>query len=331
MKKKGVKILIIVIAVIIAIKMVAVIFDACGFGGNENEINFLVEQGETFKSIENKLELAGVISDKLAFKIYYKLCGSPIYKMGNHTFNTSMSYGEVIESLKNEGNATTITIPEGYDIVQIAETLEKEGLVDKNKFMQEIQNGSFDYDFIPKDSGRRNRLEGYLFPDTYSFSNNNGEHIIIDAMLKNFKEKVVTLYNEANSDKSLDEIITLASIIEKESLNDSERAKVASVFVNRLNIGMQLQSDVTVQYALNDKKVDLSIADTKVDSPYNTYMVKGLPIGPIASPGLESIKAALYPESTNYLYFISSNDGKDMYFFETFEQHLAKQRELQNK
>ena len=141
-------------------------------------------------------------------------------------------------------------------------------------------------------------------------------------MLENFNNKALSVINEANSGKSVDEIIILSSIIEREAASDDDRGKIASVFVNRLNIGMKLESCATVQYILKERKSVLSNEDTQIDSPYNTYKNSGLPIGPIASPGIKSIQAALYPEQTNYLYFMAARDGKSSVFAETYEQHL---------
>lgn len=128
---------------------------------------------------------------------------------------------------------------------------------------------------------------------------------------------------------SLDDIIVLASVIEREAAGDEDRGKVASVFVNRINSGMNLESCATVQYILKERKNVLSVEDTKIDSPYNTYMYSGLPIGPIASPGTKAIEAALYPEQTNYMYFLAVADGSGTLFSETFEEHLENQRKIQ--
>ena len=195
--------------------------------------------------------------------------------------------------------------------------------------MREVETGNFDYDFVKNIPARENRLEGYLYPDTYSFTGNESEHEIITVMLDNFNKKVIPVYEQSGVAQSLDEIIKLASVIEREAAGEDDRAKVASVFVNRINKGMKLESCATVQYILKERKSVLSNEDTLIDSTYNTYMYAGLPIGPIASPGIKSIEAAISPAQTNYMYFLANADGSGSVFSETYEEHLQKQREIE--
>ena len=215
-----------------------------------------------------------------------------------------------------------IDIPEGYEIYKVADLLESKGLIDKDKFYYLIDNGNFDYDFIAEIPEREMRLEGYLFPDTYEFVPND-EFGIINEMLGRFEEFYLK-YKESidNSYLSLDEVITLASIIEREA-GSADKLLVSSVFHNRINSTdyPYLQSCATVQYVLKERKPVLSVEDTKIDSPYNTYINKGLPIGPIASPGEESIAAALNPAQTNYYFFVLGSDGKH-HFTTTYQEHL---------
>lgn len=235
-----------------------------------------------------------------------------------------MSYDEITEVLIQppQKDNYTVTIPEGYEFRQIVNLLEENGIINREVFLREAESGEFDFDFVKQIPQRENRLEGYLFPDTYTFRPEDSEHDVILRMLENFNNKAMSVINEANSGKSVDEIIILSSIIEREAASDDDRGKIASVFVNRLNIGMKLESCATVQYILKERKSVLSNEDTQIDSPYNTYKNSGLPIGPIASPGIKSIQAALYPEQTNYLYFMAARDGKSSVFAETYEQHL---------
>lgn len=150
-------------------------------------------------------------------------------------------------------------------------------------------------------------------------------------MLKKFNDTVVPLYKQSGSTYSLDEIVTMASLVEREAANDSERGKVASVFYNRLEKGMTLSSCATVQYILKERKTILSTSDTKIKSDYNTYINKGLPVGPIASPGEKSVRAALYPEKTDYLYFAAKADGSANVFSKTGEEHMETVKRLQGK
>ncbi len=318
--------------VVLAIFFVSIIFDAAGIGGGKHPIDFKIAEGYGTNAIADGLKNAGIIANKTAFKIYARITGEHIYQKGTHTLNASMSFGKIIDTLETipEGRAHTVLIPEGYELRQIADTLETEGLINREVFMREVEVGNFDYGFLEGIESRQNRLEGYLYPDTYIFNENMSEYEIIDTMLANFERIVLPVYEQSGIDKSLDEIIKLASVVEREAANDEERPLVASVFVNRLNTGMRLESCATVQYLLKERKSILSNEDTQIDSPYNTYKNSGLPIGPIASPGLKSIEAALYPEPTNYLYFMASGDGSHSLFAETFEEHCDNQRRIQN-
>ncbi len=320
-------------AVIIAMLLSGgiLIGDICGVGGGDRRVDLKITEGESTSAIINELKESGMISSKLAFKLYAKKTGNHIYKTGIHSLNSSMSYSEILKALEQvpKQDSDAVTIPEGYELRQIADLLEKEGLINRDVFMRETESGSFNYDFIEKIPKRDNWLEGYLFPDTYSFTAGMTEHDIIDKMLENFNKQIVSVYEKAQSNLSLDEIVTLASMIEREAAGNEDRGKVASVFVNRLNRGMKLESCATVQYVLKERKSVLSNGDTQIDSPYNTYKNSGLPIGPIASPGLKSVEAALYPEQTNYLYFMASADGKSTVFSETFDGQLEHQKEIQ--
>ncbi len=309
------------------------IFDFSGIGGGNTPISISVNEGAGLSAITDALKTSGVITSKTAFKLYARLSGSHIYQMGEHTFTPSMSYSKIMTELERmpETESIKVTIPEGYEIYKIADTLESAGLINRDVFMREVNVGNFDYAFLNEIPDRPNRLEGYLFPDTYIFSKTISEYEIIDTMLSNFEKLVIPLYEESGTDKSLDDIIKLASVIEREAANNDERALVASVFVNRLNKNMRLESCATVQYFLKERKAVLSNEDTKIDSPYNTYMYSGLPVGPIAAPGIESIKAALNPAQTNYLYFLATADGSKSIFSETFEQHLENQRQTQGE
>lgn len=319
------------VAIVIAVVFVIVIgADMFGAGG-EQRVDFRLSEGDGTAAVAKKLKLAGVISNELAFKVYAKLTGRHIYQLGIHELNSSMSYSEIIDELVTmpESDEVTVLIPEGYELRQIADVLEESGLINRDVFMREAQVGSFDYPFIDKIPDRENRLEGYLFPDTYMFSGTESEHEIINTMLANFNRIVVPLYEQAETEYTLDEIVTLASIIEREAAGDEDRGKVASVFVNRIGKNMRLESCATVQYLLKERKSILSNDDIKIESPYNTYINFGLPPGPIAAPGKKSVEAALYPEQTSYLYFLATADGSASLFSETFEEHLANQRATQ--
>lgn len=329
MKRAGKVIFMLLLASVLITAAVCAV-DWFGIGGGNN-IDVMIKKGSGSAAVADTLKKSGVIRFETAFRIYSKLTGERVYQAGLHKLNSGMGYGEISDILEErpENDDYTVTIPEGYEFRQIVDLLEENGLINREVFLREAESGSFDFDFINRIPNRKNRLEGYIFPDTYTFQTDEGEHDIISRMLKNFNDKAMPVINEANSGKSVDEIVILASIIEREAASDVDRGKIASVFTNRLNIGMRLESCATVQYILKERKTVLSNEDTQIDSPYNTYKNSGLPIGPIASPGVKSIQAALYPEQTNYLYFMAAKDGQSSVFAETYEQHLENMKNNQ--
>ncbi len=306
---------------------VLVVSDMAG-GGNDEGFVVEIPEGAGSQSIAELLEKYTIIRYPMAFRMYVRTQGTPVWQKGKHTLNTAMSYGAIVKKLQSppdvQPDIRKVVIPEGYELRQMIDLLVENGLGERTNFMTEVETGIFDYAFINQIPDRENRLEGYLYPDTYLFSVEETEHQILDKMLAAFEQKVMPVYEGANTEIGLDEILTLASVVEREAANDEERPKVASVFYNRLKIGMKLESCATVQYLLKERKDVLSLTDIAVDSPYNTYKYAGLPIGPIASPGIASIKAALYPADTNYLYFVATADGEENLFSETFQEHNQK-------
>ena len=288
-----------------------------------------VPLGASTKDVAEILKEKGLIKSTMVFRILSKINENDgKYKQGKHVFNSSMDYDEIMEELKkNVTRQTTITftIPEGFEIQQIAARLADIGLVDEKKFIELAQTGNFNYPFLKAIPNRKYKLEGYLFPDTYEVYGNATEEEIIEKMLDRF-EQIFTkdYYKRAESlGMTVDEVVTLASIIEREAKLDKERPIVSAVFHNRLKSKEYplLQSCATVQYILGERKPILSVEDTKIDSPYNTYVYPGLPIGPIASPGKASIDAALYPENVDYMFFVANSDGSHI-FSKTYQGHL---------
>ncbi len=299
-----------------------------------SEIIVSIPEGAVSSAICEILENDSVIEYPFAFKLVLS-AKNVVIQQGRHRLDRSMSYFQIADKLSQipdagYDNIFKILIPEGYELKEIADVLEKNGLIDREIFMREAEEGEFDYDFIDDIKRDKNRLEGYLFPATYEIQKGESEHKIIDKMLDAFSREIVPLYESADSEYSLDEIVTLASIIEREAANNSERPIVSSVFYNRIKKDMTLSSCATVQYILKERKKVLSISDTKIKSPYNTYREKGLPPGPIASPGAESIKAALNPADTDYLYFAARSDGSGNVFSKTDKEHLETVKKLQN-
>ncbi len=303
--------------------------------GKGTEVMVKIPEGSTIRDISRILKDEAVIDHPFVFRMYEKLGRDNVFQQGGHLLGKGQSYGGIIKKLTSTPDVgvyetVNVLIPEGYEARMIAEKLADMGLVDKERFMDELENGDFDFDFIDKIDRTENRLEGYLFPATYELLVGESEHDIINRMLKAFEQRIVPLYTASGTSYTLDEIVTMASIVEREAANDSERGKVASVFYNRLKKDMAFGSCATVQYIIKERKDVLSNSDTKIKSPYNTYINKGLPIGPIASPGESSVKAALYPEETDYLYFAARADGSENVFTRTGEEHLETVRQLQN-
>lgn len=269
------------------------------------------------------LERAELINSPLLFVLYVKLGGaSRSLKAGNYQLDSQMSLAEIVKRLRLGAEATgaMLTIPEGYNLYQIANALQSRAFINAADFLTATKSA----EYLTRYNISRDNLEGYLFPDTYRFYPNIPARKAVDLMLNEFDKRVLPLYEDSkrHTKYSLDQIITLASLIEKEAGVESEKKLIAAVFHNRLNRGMPLQCDPTIRYIVNKLSEPLTKEDMQIKSPYNTYLSLGLPLGPICSPGLASIEAALHPEPSKYLYFVSRNDGTHEFSF-TLEQHNA--------
>ncbi len=332
------KVVLIVILVIILVitTRVFLLFRAMQQPADRNDkstVSVKIEKGSTTTGIAELLDKKGLISSLPAFQLKSRLDHAE-YKAGTYDLSPSMTMDEIekilVEGRSNE-NTVEVTIPEGYNLKQIAERLEDKGLCDAEDFLEETENGKFDYGFMDDMLTDEHRLEGFLYPDSYQFFENVEVHQIIDKMLARFDEVYKKAKKGANedivSDYSQMEIVTVASLIEREARLDSERADVASVIYNRLDKNMKLQIDATVQYALGNVKERLYNSDLKVQSPYNTYLNEGLPPGPIASPGKASIKAALQPNETDYLFYVVSAKGDGSHNFAVTDSEFAKYKQ----
>lgn len=324
-KRKKAKKVCLVLLVVVIVMVGGALYTEYAPNNQTGEVIVTVPQSASTAQIAKELKKDGLIESEMFFRVMSKLRGiDGKYNYGKFKLDKSASYEEIFKTLtqvSQSEEAVKVVIPEGYEIYKIADLLEEKGLIDKKKFYDLINYGEFDYDFVKDVPQRDNRLEGYLFPNTYMFMPND-EYGIIDEMLSQFDE-VYGKYSARAEElgMTMDEVITLASIIEREALGDEDRKLVSSVFHNRINSDEYpyLQSCATVQYVLKERKANLSIADTKIDSPYNTYINPGLPIGPIASPGEKAIEAALYPEESDYFFFVYRN-GKH-YFAKTNREH----------
>ncbi len=290
---------------------------------NVLERTITVEKGMHFDDIKSLLVSEKIISSAAIMDIFTRLMGSSReLKAGNYTFTGRESYREILHILeKGQARVVPVTIPEGFSLLQISSLLEDSGIADKNRLLESFTDVSMIKDL---DSNAQN-LEGYLFPDTYFFSENSSANTARDIMLHRFLEIFKPEWKDRAKELGLTvkDVVTLASLIEKETACSEERELISSVFHNRLKRGMLLQCDPTVIYALMlEGRYDGNIRkdDLKFDSPYNTYVYAGLPPGPIANPGEASMKAALYPARTTYLYFVSKNDGTH-HFSSSLREH----------
>mgnify|MGYP001404309346 CR=1 FL=1 len=292
--------------------------------------NVEIVEGEGVKEIGQKLEDAQFVKSKYYFDYYIWKTGSRgKIKAGKYELKGTMTIPEIVQVLsvgEIVSNEVKITFPEGISAKDMAEILRKKGF-DGDAFLANIKSGSgisADYDFL-KSKPQDAKLEGFLFPDTYIFFKTAKPEEIASRMLLNFDEKITSKMREdiQNQGKNIFDIITMASILEKE-VRTAEDMKIASgIFWDRIGVGMPLQSCATIAFVLGTEKKQYSIEDTRTPSPYNTYINKGLPPGPIDNPGMNSIFAAIYPTKTEYNYFLTDPATGKTIFSKTLEEHSA--------
>ncbi|NOX35518.1 MAG: endolytic transglycosylase MltG [Deltaproteobacteria bacterium] len=293
---------------------------------------FIIKPGQSLGLIAKNLEKESIISNKTYFKLFAKIkkAGKKL-QAGEYILSASKSPEQILEILlKGKVKLYKMTIPEGLNIKEIATLTEKAGFCSKTTFMSLCHDRAFIISLSIKSA----TLEGYLFPDTYFFPKHASCEHIIATMVDHFK-KVFTDVWKARAKTlnfSIHDIVTLASIIEKETGNATERPLISSVFHNRLKKNMRLQSDPTVIYGIKNFDGNIKRKHLKTITPYNTYQIKGLPIGPIANPGALSLKAALYPAQTDYLFFVSKKDSTHK-FSRTVQEHnrAVKKYQLRKK
>ncbi|MCC6442304.1 MAG: endolytic transglycosylase MltG [Armatimonadetes bacterium] len=296
--------------------------------GGSGRAHVMIPPKATTWEIGRRLKAAGVIRSATGFVLVARVLGeSGKLQAGEYAVERKMGLMEIIDKLfRGDTLSLRVTVPEGYTIERIAALLKEKKLADERKFVQSARFNSARFqDMLDVPTAS---LEGYLFPDTYLIPKVTNEEAIVRMMLDAFKKKVLGPMDEAiqASGKNLHKIVTMASLVEREARQPKERPMVAAVLWNRLKIGMRLQCDATVQYALGKHKSRLLYDDLKVESPYNTYLNAGLPPGPIASPGLASIEAALKPAQEDALYYVARADGSHI-FTRTLDEHRKAIRE----
>lgn len=298
---------------------------------SQETVSVDIPSGSGTEAIGMTLEENGVIKSAFQFKLKSRIDGNDgKYKTGVYELSPSMSMDDIMQILMDGSqNTLRFTVPEGYTLAQIAETFENTGNGTAEEFLAETENGEFDFEYNDQMAEGSSRYEGFLYPDTYEIYKNESAHSIIQRMLSRFEEiyDAEAADSEMTSQYSVFELVTAASLVEREVKLDDERPLVASVIYNRLDKGMKLQMCSTVQYALGTPKARLMNSDLEVDSPYNTYKVEGLPKGPIASPGQASIAAALHPASTDYLYFVLTEAGSGQHNFASTGDDFSSYRE----
>lgn len=292
---------------------------------SEENVYVTVREGMDAGSVLEELKARGIVESSLPFWWEVKLGGlEDKFKTGTYLFHPGMDTSEVVAMLVNgETTAITFTIPEGFGVKEIAERLEGEGLVEKGE-IAEAAKDFYPYSYVEHRADTRYAAEGFLFPDTYTIDADMSAKEILAMMARDFDERLTPAMREKAQAMNLSiyDLVTLASLVEKEARYAEDRPMIAQVFLKRLELGMPLQSDTTLQYLLDAPKEDVSLEDTEIDSPYNTYQHMGLPPGPIASPGLASIEAVLNPSPTDYVYFVADRSGHNHYSH-TYEEHLA--------
>ena len=288
------------------------------------KVKFKITEGMDAAEISRRLEKSGVIDSGLKFRLLAKLKGyENQLKIGSYTFTTGMSYDEVFSKLlAGAPEVVTLTIPEGFTVKDIANRLHNMGIVNYYTFTDKAKDFA-PYDYIERRSNTFYDCEGFLFPDTYEVTTDMTAEDILYMMADNFNYRLTSEMKARAYEEGLSvyDLIILASIVEKEARYPEDRPIIAQVFFKRLDLGMPLQTDASLQYLMNAPKEDVSIADTQIDSPYNTYQHMGLPPGPIANPGVASIEAVLYPANTDYLYFVADRSGHSHYAY-TYDEHL---------
>jgi len=301
--------------------------DILGFGSDDELVNVQVPPGFTLEGITDMLYEAGLIRNKSLFMLYADYSNA-IEKIteGSFVLNKNYDYRALVQGMTARAGVrveVTITIPEGYTLAQIFSLLESEGVTPASELWEAATNHDFNWHFLDKDTlGDRLRLEGFLFPETYNFFMDSSPVTTINRMLREFNRRFTEEYVEraAEMGYSIHEIMIIASLIEREAGNDEERPRIAAVIFNRLNSPNfpMLQIDATIDYARVGTGVPFS---TQFDSPFNTYLHPGLPPGPIANPGMPSIRAALFPETTNEFFYALNKQGSHN-FFTNFNDHV---------
>lgn len=312
------------VALILCIAMITMYLKPNSVAGTPQDVVFTVDKDQTGAEIGDMLYEKGIISSPTTFRLALRLTGSmDKLQQGYYQIPQNASLRQVIALLqKGKLQEIKVIIPEGYTIQQIADELEKDGLGPKEAFLEKAKT-YVPYQYMYGPAKVDYRVEGFLFPSTYEIPVGSTPEEILKRMAGEMNKQLTPEIRAQIEAKHMTifEFITLASLVEKEALFDEDRPIIAAVFLKRLQIGMPLQSCASIQYILGYPKPHISIEDTKLPSPYNTYMHVGLPPGPIANPGMKSMEAVLNAPSTDYLFFVADKEGHH-HFTKTYEEHM---------
>ena len=326
--------LVISVAIVSAAAVITVSTEILGLSRTNEHIDIDIPENSGTESIAELLADEGIIEKPLIFRIYSRVKGADgTYMAGLHEVNPNMTYNDIIESLQkepvNNREFVTITFPEGIRLIDAAKKLEDEGVCDANEFIRAFNSTKIGFDFeeqVHSDPLKFYKMEGYFFPDTYEFFLDEEPKTVVKKVFKNFDYRVTPDYygRMKDMDMSLEEVITLASIVQCEASDPYDMKYVASVFLNRLHdpeTFPKLQSDPTSNYVDDVIRPNLEIYSGSICDAYDTYKGNGLPPGPICNPGIDAIEAVLYPRDTDYYYFCSNLDTDEFYYAETLEEH----------
>ena len=323
-KKKSILplLIIVLIATVLTFAAFKMMSTDIGKGISGESIIVDIPEGSNVDDIANLLAENNVIDSAAHFKLLCKINNEGSgFKFGTYTFEGGSDFYAIVEKLNRgdaEDKSVHITVKEGMWLSEIAQAVAEGGLCDVDQFMEAADSRDYDYDFVKDIPDRENLLEGYLYPETYYFMPGITAHDIVDTMLNQF-DKVCNendVYSKVkNTDKSLDEIVTIASLVESEVKYEEERPVVASVIYNRLKEDMKLQIDASVIYSLGERVSRVYYKDLENENEHNTYYVNGLPVGPICSPRAASLIAALEPADTDYLYYVVEDKETGKHYF----------------
>lgn len=291
----------------------------------DTAIYYTVKPGASTRDIAADLARRGVLNEQWKFWLLARTGGyAEKFQAGTYALRANMTAEEVAKKLSS-GETTEIrfTIPEGFGVKEIAKRLDDEGIADEQEFLRKAKDFT-PYDYVEENPEAHYACEGFLFPDTYILHETMSVDDILKMMARDFDHRLTPEMRAkaASRHLSIYQLITLASLVEKEARFAEDRPIIAQVFFKRLALGMPLQTDTTLQYLMDGPKEDVSLEDTRIDSPYNTYQHRGLPPGPIANPGMAAIEAVLNPADTDYLYFVADRQGHNHYAT-NYEDHLA--------